>query len=208
MEGMEMSTRQRYIIKALELFSQRGFEAVSLADIAEAVGLTKPALYKHFKSKQELFDEIIKMSDEGFAARMEALQVNFDRHPERKQQYGSITAEEMEKRVVQLFLHTAFDPLPRQFRQLMAVEQFHMPEIARKYNSRYVECQYDEYEALFRVLMEAGKIKQTDPRMLAVAFVSPVIVMVGVCDREPEKKDEAVEIIRAHVREFYKVYGA
>ncbi len=208
MTGAETDTRQRYLLTALELFSQRGFEAVSLSQIAEAVGVTKPALYKHFKSKQDLFDAIIQMSDEGFAARMRDLHEDFDQHPERRRDYLQFTEKELEEHLVQLFLHTAFDPLPRQFRQLMSVEQFHMPEIARRYNQRYLQCQFDEYEQIFRTLMEAGRLKEAEPRVLAVTFVSAIIVMIGMCDREPDKGDAAVALIRAHVREFYRVYGA
>ena len=206
MQESEMNTRQRYLMKALELFSRRGFDAVSLSDIAEAVGVSRPALYKHFKSKRDLLDVLFAMSDQGFAERMENLQVSFDKHPEKRQEYSSLTVDQIVDRTRELFLHTAYDDIPRKFRQLMTVEQFHMPEIAEKYNYRYVEHQYEEYEALFRMLMEEGKMRKADPETLAVTFMSPLIVMVGVCDREPEKKEQALELIEQHVREFCKNY--
>ncbi len=206
MKESEMNTRQRYLMKALDLFSRRGFDAVSLSDIAVAVGVSRPALYKHFKSKRDLLDVLFAMSDKGFAERMEELQVNFDEHPEKQREFSSLTVDQIVDRTRELFLHTAFDDVPRQFRQLMTVEQFHMPEVAEKYNYRYVERQYEEYEALFRMLMEEGKMRKADPETLAVTFMSPFIVMLGVCDREPEKKDEALELIEKHVREFCENY--
>ena len=45
------NTRQRILNAALELFAQYGYEAVSVGQIAEAVGIKAPSLYKHFKSK-------------------------------------------------------------------------------------------------------------------------------------------------------------
>lgn len=51
-------TKQRILDEALRLFSQSGYDAVSVERIASAVGIKAPSLYKHFKSKQEIFDAI------------------------------------------------------------------------------------------------------------------------------------------------------
>ena len=51
-------TKQRILDEALWLFSQSGYDAVSVERIASAVGIKAPSLYKHFKSKQEIFDAI------------------------------------------------------------------------------------------------------------------------------------------------------
>ena len=52
-------TKQRILDEALRLFSQSGYDAVSVERIASAVGIKAPSLYKHFKSKQEIFDAIV-----------------------------------------------------------------------------------------------------------------------------------------------------
>ena len=49
-------TKQRVLPEALRLFSQRGHDAVSVEQIADAVGVKAPSLYKHYKSKQDIFD--------------------------------------------------------------------------------------------------------------------------------------------------------
>ena len=46
------NTRQRILTEALSLFSKKGYEAVSVEQIAKAVGIKAPSLYKHYKSKQ------------------------------------------------------------------------------------------------------------------------------------------------------------
>ena len=48
-------TKQRILDVALDLFIERGYDAVSLREIAEQVGVTKAALYYHFSSKDEIF---------------------------------------------------------------------------------------------------------------------------------------------------------
>ena len=53
-------TRQKLLHSALEVFGEKGFAAPRLADIAAAAGLTRGAIYWHFKNKEELFLELIR----------------------------------------------------------------------------------------------------------------------------------------------------
>ena len=56
-----MSDTKENILKiALHLFAVNGYEAVSVSMIAEALGMTKGALYKHYKNKQDIFDCIVE----------------------------------------------------------------------------------------------------------------------------------------------------
>lgn len=66
----KQSTKELYLITALRLFAEKGFDTVSVSQIASAVGLSAPALYRHFESKQVLFDAIIDMSNHSFSSRM------------------------------------------------------------------------------------------------------------------------------------------
>ena len=68
-----MDTRHRIIDEALTLFSEKGYANVFVADIAERVGIKAPSLYKHYKSKQAIFDAPIYM-----------LMTICDREPERE----------------------------------------------------------------------------------------------------------------------------
>src|SRR5882724_10337895 len=56
--------REQLIEVATKLFAKHGYEATTTAAIAEAAGVTEPILYRHFKSKQEMFVAIVRaMSD-------------------------------------------------------------------------------------------------------------------------------------------------
>ena len=50
-----MNTKKRILDEALTLFSEKGYASVFVADIAKAVGIKAPSLYKHYKSKQDIF---------------------------------------------------------------------------------------------------------------------------------------------------------
>jgi AcrR family transcriptional regulator len=53
------STRERIVQAATQLFLRKGFAATSIADLAEAVEVTKGALYHHFESKEAIFSAVV-----------------------------------------------------------------------------------------------------------------------------------------------------
>ena len=61
---MNRNTKDRIIQASLRLFAKRGFSGVSTSDIAREVGITKAALYRHFDSKQAIFDGIVSKMQE------------------------------------------------------------------------------------------------------------------------------------------------
>ena len=56
-----MDTKETIVKTTLELFLQNGYEKTSMNDIAREVGITKPAIYHHFKNKDELFHEVLSL---------------------------------------------------------------------------------------------------------------------------------------------------
>jgi AcrR family transcriptional regulator len=59
---MNMKNDNKQLIKdvALDLFGQKGYEDTSLTEIANAVGIKKPSIYNHFRSKEDIFMEVIE----------------------------------------------------------------------------------------------------------------------------------------------------
>ena len=54
-------TKQKIIDKALELFAARGYDAVSVGEIADAVGIKAPSLYNHYPSKQRYLTLLLRL---------------------------------------------------------------------------------------------------------------------------------------------------
>ena len=59
-----MTTKQKILNEALSLFSEKGYSAVYVGDIAEAVGIKTPSLYKHYKNKQDIFNSCVEVFSE------------------------------------------------------------------------------------------------------------------------------------------------
>ena len=66
-------TRERILNTALEMFSEKGYSAVSMRDISAAVGIRASSLYYYFKGKQDIFDALIARAD----ALKDGIKVNF-----------------------------------------------------------------------------------------------------------------------------------
>lgn len=202
------STKKDLMIAALKLFAEKGYEAVSVAQIANAVGVSAPAIYKHYASKQDLFEAILKDSEEGHAMQMRRLNADFSQRSAEADKLVAMTPKEHAELVCGVFQHTLHDEFPSAFRKLLAVEQFHMPQLAEIYNKRYVDAPIAEYKALFELLIRRGVMKQYDPYTLAVQYSAPINLMITACDRDPSREEEALKIIENHVIQFNRIYRA
>ena len=61
------------------------------------------------------------------------------------------------------------------------------------------------HAGIFRALIAAGEIAAEDPDTLAMLYVSPVLTLIGICDRQPERESECLEKLRNHVQLFFRM---
>ncbi len=67
LEGIIMENRERILACALDLFYQRGFDAVGTQEICQRAGVTKPTMYHYFGSKYGLLETLLAQELGGFA---------------------------------------------------------------------------------------------------------------------------------------------
>ena len=198
-------TKQRILDKALELFSARGYDAVSVGEIAEAVGIRAPSLYNHFPGKQAIFDAIV----ESTAAQDEADTGRLDIHVQSASRdipvFAEITEDVLYEKVRQIFAYSLHNEQISRFRRMMTIEQFRSPELAALYSGRYVDRVLAYHAGIFRALMASGEIAAEDPDTLAMLCVAPVLTLIGICDRQPEREGECLEKLRQHVTLFFRL---
>ena len=198
-------TKQRILNKALELFAAKGYDSVSVGEIAGAVGIKAPSLYNHFPGKQAIFDAIV----ESTAAQYEADTGKIDIHVENAARdvlvFAEITAEGLFEKVRQIFEYSLHNQRIRRFRRMMTMEQFRSPELAALYSERYVDRVLAYHAGIFRALMASGEIRPQDPDTLAMMYTAPVLMFIAVCDRQPEREGECLEKLRKHVTLFFQM---
>ena len=76
---MEKSnTREEILEAALDLFAVNGYEATSISQLADAVGIRKASLYSHFANKQDILDTVIETVLKGYADHSIFVRANWD----------------------------------------------------------------------------------------------------------------------------------
>ena len=198
-------TKQKIIDKALELFAAYGYDAVSVGEIAKAVGIKAPSLYNHYPSKQAIFDAIVESTAKQYEADTGKINIHVQNVAQDISVFTGITEDALFEKVRQIFEYSLHNETIRNFRRMMTIEQFRSPELAALYSKRYVERMIDYHAGIFRALIAVGEISAEDPDTLAMMYVAPVLTLIGVCDRQTEKEGECLEKLKKHVCLFFRM---
>ena len=201
-----MDTRQRILREALRLFSQREYDAVSVEQIAEAVGIKAPSLYKHYKGKQDIFDAVFAETARRYDAFTDSISVHLGNTAEDLDTLRCLNAEDLVRKVRSLVAYSLHDDFISQFRRMMTIEQFRSPQLSALYSERYVAQIQRYHTGLFTRMISLGVLRDEDPQLLALIYDAPILLMLGECDRHPEMEEEAMRQLEAHVRLFYRTY--
>ena len=199
------NTKQKIIETALTLFSERGYDAVSVGEIAEAVGIKAPSLYNHYPSKQAIFDAIVETTALQYEKDTGRIDIHVQRAAADVPMLMTIGEEELFEKVRQIFDYSLHNDNIRKFRKMMTIEQFRSPSLGELYTRRFSERLVDYHAEIFRSLIAAGVIYGGDTNALALMYVAPVITLIGVCDRQPEREAECLEKLKSHVKQFYSM---
>ena len=62
------------------------------------------------------------------------------------------------------------------------------------------------FKGMMEFLICEGTLKNADIEIMAAQFSSPITVWINLCDREPEREDEVMELVRKHVMQFFEIY--
>ena len=196
-------TKQKILVKALELFSIKGYDAVSVGEIAKAVGIKAPSLYNHFPSKQAIFEEIVEATAAQYEKDTDSIDIHVQNVKADVSEFMEITEQELFEKVQWIFSYSIHNETISHFRRMMTIEQFRSPELAKLYSTRYVDRVVAYHAEIFRNLIAAGIIAGQDPDVLALMYMAPVVTLIGICDRQPEREQECLEKLQAHVRLFF-----
>ena len=203
-----MNTKEMILEEALKQFSEKGYDGTSMSDIAAPLGISKAALYKHYKSKQEIFDKIIEESEIKYKDLLEKLSVHYiDNNKKLRKKdldvYSGISAKGLCENVLTFVRFSMTDEYSKQVRRMLTISQFQSSELGQMYTRRYVEAMLGYDEKLFNQLIKGGVIKEGNPKILAAMFYAPVIMYMGIWDREPERAKECEKSIKNHVEQFF-----
>lgn len=199
-----MSTKERILNEALRLFSEKGYSDVYVSDIAEAVGIKAPSLYKHYKGKQEIFDSCV----EKFYERM--TQVRNDLLlPDTLQSelsYETVDTNQIREFAIGLFMFYWKDEVASRFRRMLMLERYRNQDLNKIYEDLFVNGAVQHEETIFSSLITAGVIKKVDSHVAALRFYTPIYYLLQKYDMHPEQVEDAKKELVSMVTEFCETY--
>ena len=201
-----MDTKKKILDAALTLFSEKGYGNVYVGHIADAVGIKAPTLYKHYKSKQDIFDAILEEMKKSYEKQAGNLGMNGNSIDMDGNLFSTISEDKLVEMGTGLFLYFLHDDYTQKFRKMLTIEQFHNSELAGLYSKQYLDDPLQYQTGLFSLISTGGKLKQYDSNMMALQFYSPIYMLLTLCDRPPDREPEALQMLEQHIRQFSRVY--
>ena len=200
------NTKQEILRASLDLFSVQGFEATSISQIADAVGIRKASLYSHFESKQAILDAIVKEVLEQYAQHSIFALADWEDpdFTKDKQHMTPDAAVQMIQRQLRYILH---DPSISRSRKMLVIEQFQNRSLAKLQTKQNYEDVMRYFTGLVGFLIRQGVLAEDDPEIMAAQLCLPISVWINLCDREPEREREIMELVERHIRQFFRLYG-
>ena len=195
---MANDTKERILEAALEMFSQNGYTGTNIRELSASLGLVKSGVYKHFESKEAiwnaLLDQMIAYYGEHFGSPEHLPPV-----PDSLDELTQLTM-----RMVNITVH---DEKIIMTRKVLTLEQYRDVRARELATKHFLTGLTEMFTRIFTGMMEKGLLRKDDPKLLAFAYTAPISALIHLCDREPEKTEEAIVRVEAFSRHFIKTYG-
>ncbi len=193
------NTKEKILDAALVSFAENGYRGTNLRDLAASLNLSKSALYKHYKSKEDIWNAVIDSMEAYYTERFGS--------PDRLPPVPD-SCDELAEMTLRMLDFTMRDKKVVLIRRLLLTEQFRDERARRLATFHFLTGTKDIYTHVFAGMMNKGLIRRDDPEMLAFAYTAPVTALVHLCDREPEREAEITDLIENFVKHFVKTYAA
>ena len=195
---MANDTKERILAAALEMFSQKGYAGTNIRELSASLGLVKSGVYKHYESKEAiwnaLLDQMIAYYGEHFGSSEHLPPV-----PD--------SLEALTRLTMQMVNITVHDEKIIMTRKVLTLEQYRDARACELATKHFLTGLTEMFTHIFTGMMDKGLLRKDDPTMLAFAYTAPISALIHLCDREPEKTEDAIRKIEAFSRHFIATYG-
>ena len=200
------NTKEIILFESLKLFADKGYDGVTVRDIAAEVGIKQSSLYKHYKSKQEIFDTLVNTMQLRFRDASASFQLPDGELEEMEKKYATGGNEILKKISSEIFHFYLQDPYASQFRKMLSIEKYKNKEIDRIYREVYIDTAISYQAALFDEMIKQGFMRQTNPEVMALQFFAPIFLLLNKYDGIAQKEKEAIEMLEKHIEQFDMIY--
>lgn len=195
-------TKEKILMTALRLFARDGYEAVSVSTIAGELGMTKGALYKHYKNKRDIFDSIVERMYQLDAERSRQYEVPEEEYEVTSKAYENVSVDSIKNFALAQFTFWTEDDFASNFRKMLTLEQYRNAEMAELYSNCITLGPVAYMEDIFREMISKGKLKKADPRQLALEFYAPMYLLINASDTSKDR-GKLPELLNTHIQRFF-----
>ena len=195
---MANDKKERILAAALEMFSQNGYAGTNIRELSASLGLVKSGIYKHYESKEAIWNALLDQMIAYYADHFGSA----DHLPPVPDSLEALT-----RLTMQMVNITVHDEKIIMTRKVLTLEQFRDQRACELATKHFLTGLTDMFTRIFTCMMEKGLLRKDDPEMLAFAYTAPISALIHLCDREPEKAEEAIKQVEAFSRHFIRVYG-
>ena len=196
-----IATKEKILMTALHLFAKDGYEAVSVSTIAGELGITKGALYKHYRNKRDIFDNIVERMYQIDAERSQQYEVPEEKYEETPKDYENVFMDNVKAFTIAQFTFWTEDDFASNFRKMLTLEQYRNSEMAELYSNCIVSGPVAYMEDIFREMIVKGMLKETDPKQLSIEFYAPMYLLISISDTSTDK-EKLQELLNVHIQRF------
>ena len=199
------NTKQEILEASLELFSVQGFEATSISQIASAVGIRKASLYSHFQSKQAILDAIVEDVLKQYGAHSIFARADWENDSDAANEQA-LTPDGAAQMILGQIRYILHDPHISKARKMLVMEQFQNAELAKLQTKQNYTDVMRYFTGLIKYLVRRGVLAGGDLEIMAAQLCLPISTWINLCDREPEREAEVMELVSRHIQQFFRVY--
>ncbi len=176
--------RERILQQAASLFAERGYDGISIREIAAACRITKAALYYHFTDKEHLLVEILDAGLESYHQLIEE----------------AVHAETSAPARIHHFVFALFQQIPAQSRSLIRLAAQEMgklqPELRRSFSRRYQQRFLEPLAEIFRQGQQRGEVRPIAPEFAVWTLLGMLYPFLGnESALRPEAAPHQIELL-------------
>lgn len=184
--------KEEILIVALHLFARDGYEAVSVSQIAGELAMTKGALYRHYQSKRDIFDSIVKRMEQQDSAQASDYDMPEEDKEKMPEKYETVSPDDFVKYSKSMFTYWTEDDFASSFRKMLTIEQFRSEEMQKLYQQYLAAGPVSYVKDLFES-MGMSRAKDRAAGFYAIMYLY-YSIYDGADDKEKVKEEFEVVI--------------
>lgn len=201
-----LTTREKILYEALSLFSIKGYDAVTIREIASAVGIKESSIYNHFKNKKDILNKIIDETLKRYYSTLENAQVPESEDDNVSELYDNLTDDEYLDICTKIFLFYLKDDYISKLRRLLTIEQYANKEISEIFRHVFIDRILETQSQVLQKFIDSGRFIQGDAYTMALHFYSPVFLLLYKYDNCPESDEQAIKALKKHAIQYNAIY--